>query len=261
MLEGLNVSDETVPPLLPPPVIVSDASTDPVVTPAEMIAVAGDVAGCVVLMVTVPLVLPAGMMMLAVTEAAALLLVNVTAWPPEGAAVFSVTVPCEELPATTLVGLSVNEEIVMAGAGGVRVRVACCETPPTVTVTTTLVFDVTACVVMAKEVVVLVSVMTTLAGTLARPLLLESVTTTPPVGAGPLRFTVPWELRPPVTLDVLPFGTEIPGWLRVNEDGVTELAGVIVNEVWTELPFKLAVMVAVVVVLTDAVVMGKDVRM
>ena len=60
---------------------------------------------------------------------------------------------------------------------------------------------------------------------------------------------------------MLPFGTEIPGWLRVNEDGVTELAGVIVNEVWTELPFKLAVMVAVVVVLTDAVVMGKDVRM
>ena len=191
MLEGLNVSDETVPPLLPPPVIVSDASTDPVVTPAEMIAVAGDVAGCVVLMVTVPLVLPAGMMMLAVTEAAALLLVNVTAWPPEGAGLFSVTVPCEELPATTLVGLSVNEEIVMAGAGGVRVRVACCETPPTVTVTTTLVFDVTACVVMAKEVVVLVSVMTTLGGTLASPLLLESVTTTPPVGAGPVRFTVP----------------------------------------------------------------------
>jgi hypothetical protein len=36
---------------------------------------------------------------------------------------------------------------------------------------------------------------------------------------------------------------------------------VIVNEVCTELPFRLAVMVAVVVVLTDAVVMGKDVRM
>jgi hypothetical protein len=62
-------------------------------------------------------------------------------------------------------------------------------------------------------------------------------------------------------VDVLPFGTEIPGWLRVNEDRVTELAGVIVNEVCTELPFRLAVIVAVVVVLTDAVVMGKDVRM
>jgi hypothetical protein len=211
MLAGLNVSDERVPPLLPPPVIVSVASTDPVFTPAEMIAVAGDVAGCVVVMVTVPLVLPAGMMMLAVTEAAALLLVKVTAWPPEGAGLFSVTVPCEELPPTTLVGLSVNEEMVMAGCGGVRVRVACCEAPPTVTVITTLVFDVTGCVVMAKEVVVLVSVMASLGGTLAKPLLLESVTTTPPVGAGPVRFTVPCELKPPVTLDVLPFGTEIPG--------------------------------------------------
>jgi hypothetical protein len=34
-----------------------------------------------------------------------------------------------------------------------------------------------------------------------------------------------------------------------------------VNEVCTELPFRLAVIVGVVVVLTDAVVMGKDVRM
>lgn len=191
MLEGLNVSDERVPPLLPPPVIVSDASTDPVVTPAEMIAVAVGVAGCVVVMVTVPLLMPAGMMMLAVTEAAALLLVNVTAWPPEGAGLFSVTVPCEELPATTLAGFSVNEEMVIAGCGGVKVSVACCETPFTVAVITTFVFDVTACVVMAKEVVVLLSVMATLSGTLARPLLLESVTTTPPVGAGPVRFTVP----------------------------------------------------------------------
>jgi len=34
-----------------------------------------------------------------------------------------------------------------------------------------------------------------------------------------------------------------------------------VNEVCTELPFRRAVMIAVVVVLTDAVVTGKDVRM
>ena len=37
---------------------------------------------------------------------------------PEGAALVSVTVPCEELPLTTLVGLSVNAESVAEPGGG-----------------------------------------------------------------------------------------------------------------------------------------------
>ena len=41
----------------------------------------------------------------------------------------------------------------------------------------------------------------TLEGTLAEPLLLESITLTPPIGAGPLRVTVPVEdCTPPTTL-------------------------------------------------------------
>ena len=40
----------------------------------------------------------------------------------------------------------------------------------------------------------------TLEGTLAAPLLLESITCAPPVGAGPLNVTVPVEEFPPVTL-------------------------------------------------------------
>jgi hypothetical protein len=209
-LAGFSVNDETVMGGVVGGVIVSVACTDPLFVPAETIAVVVAVTDCVV-MGTVAVVLPAGMMMLGVTDAAGLLLVNVTAVPPEGAGPFSVTVACEVLPPVTLAGLRVNEAMAMAACGGAIVSVACCELPPAVTVITTLVFDVTGCVLMAKEVVVLPAVMDTPGGILARPLLLEMVTTTSPVGAGPVRFTVPWELNPPVTLDALPFGTDNPG--------------------------------------------------
>lgn len=72
------------------------------------------------LVVTVKAVVvePAAIVMLAGTVATAVLLLNsVTTAPPDGAAVVSVTVPCEELPPTTLVGLSANVERV-AGPGG-----------------------------------------------------------------------------------------------------------------------------------------------
>lgn len=39
----------------------------------------------------------------------------------------------------------------------------------------------------------------TVAGTWATALLVESATTAPPVGAGPVRVTVPVEVAPPVT--------------------------------------------------------------
>ena len=40
----------------------------------------------------------------------------------------------------------------------------------------------------------------TVAGTLETDELLLSATTIPPLGAGPLNVTVPWEVAPPVTL-------------------------------------------------------------
>ena len=63
-----------------------------------------------------------------------------------------------------------------------------------------VVFDVTDVVVIVKVAVVDPAATVTLAGTFAEPLLLESVTKAPFVGAGPLKVTVPVDDDPPVTL-------------------------------------------------------------
>src|SRR5437867_12537568 len=60
---------------------------------------------------------------------------------------------------------------------------------------------VTVVVLTAKVALVLPAGTVTLAGTLAAPLLLDSVTCAPPAGAGPLSVTVPVEdCTPPTTL-------------------------------------------------------------
>jgi hypothetical protein len=147
--------------------------------------------GLLVLTVNVALVLPAGTVTLAGKVATLMLLLeSVTTPPPEGAWPERVTVPWDVLPPLTLVGLSVSDESVTAVAG-VMVSVACCELPPSVAVMAAVVTLVTVCVVTAKDAVVLPAGTVTLTGTLAAPLLLESVTTAPPVPAGPVRVTVP----------------------------------------------------------------------
>jgi hypothetical protein len=82
----------------------------------------------------------------------------------------------------------------------------------------------TAVVVTAKVPVVAPAATVTLAGTAADALLLERLTSAPPVGAAPLSVTVPVELAPPTRL----VGT------RATDATVTG-GGLIVSEaVWLE---------------------------
>jgi hypothetical protein len=117
------------------------------------------------------------------------------------------------LPPTTELGVLVTED----NAAGLTVRVAVALTPR-VAVIIDVVGDGTPKVVTVNVREVLPAGTVTLAGTVAAAvLLLERVTTAPPVGAALLRVTVPLELFPPTT---------VVG-LRETEDTVT--AGVTVR--------------------------------
>jgi hypothetical protein len=80
---------------------------------------------------------------------------------------------------------------------------------------------VTAVVCIANVADVLPAGTVTVAATEADPILLESLTTVPPVGAGPVRVTVPVEASPPVTVvgvrvnDATVGGLIVRGALRV----------------------------------------------
>ena len=154
-----------------------------------------------VLTVKVAVVAPAGTVTLAGTVAMlVLLLESDTTVPPLGADALSVTVPVEELPPVTLVGLRPSE-VSVGPAGGVTVSEAVRVVPLSVAEMVTEVDAVTELVLTVKVALVAPPATVTLAGTVATlVLLLESDTTVPPVGAGPLSVTVPVEELPPVTL-------------------------------------------------------------
>jgi hypothetical protein len=91
-----------------------------------------------------------------------------------------------------------------AGSGlvdtGLIVRVALRMTPLWLPEMIAEVELVTVRVVTEKLALVAPPGTVTLVGTVAPALLLESATTTPPLGAALVSVTVPWELFPPVTL-------------------------------------------------------------
>lgn len=181
--------------------------------------------------VKVALLAPAGMNTLKGTLAAPLLLDSRIVAPPAGAALVSVTVPVEDCrPPRTLEGLTVNEERVGGGRGtGVTVSEADLVTPLYVPEMLIVVDEMTALVLTVNDALVAPAATVTLEGTLAAVPLLESVTTAPPVEAGPLKVTVPVEdWTPPITLAGLTVRDE-----RVGGGGG---AGTTVNEADLEAP-------------------------
>jgi hypothetical protein len=169
------------------------------------VMVAGEavVTGNTVVTVNVVLALPPGTVTLPGTVATErLLLDSDTTAPPAGAGPLSVTVPVEGFPPTTEDGLKDREASTTGGGstGGSTVRGEDWVTPPYTAEMVTAVELGTAVVVTGNVVLALPPGTVTLPGTVATErLLLDSDTTAPPAGAGPLSVTVPVEPMPPTT--------------------------------------------------------------
>ena len=156
----------------------------------------------VVVTVKVALVAPAGTVTLNGTVAAVELHERETDPPPVGAGALKVTVPVDEAPPTTLVGLNDTVERTGPGGGrgaGVSVRPAL-EDTPSVAVMMTNVVAPTGLVFTGKVALFANAGTATLGGTVANPELLESVTTAPAAPASTSRVTVPVEALPLTTM-------------------------------------------------------------
>lgn len=151
----------------------------------------------VVLIKNVAVVAPDATVTLAGTGATELLLVlSVTSAPFAGDGPLSVTVPVEELPPRTDVGLTVTELRVAA----VTVKVAAFVPVAYEAVMLTAVSVATGEVLTTNVAVVAFAAMMTLDGTLATGLLLLArAICAPAAGAGPFNVTVPVDDVPPRT--------------------------------------------------------------
>lgn len=129
----------------------------------------------------------------------ALLPVRFTTIPPAGAAALSVTVPVADPPPNTEVGFSVTPARVRVG---VMLRFEKTESPAYVADMTTVVAVETLVVFTVKVAAVAPCGTVTLAANVVSLVsLVVSFTSAPPVGAGPLRLTVPVDELPPITLE------------------------------------------------------------
>jgi len=165
-----------------------------------------------------------------------LLLESETEKPPVGAADPIVTVPVEEVPPATDVGLSESA----VGTGAVIVRVAVWDVLLAVAVIVELVLVETAVVVAVNVAVVAPEATVTELGTTAEVELLVRLTDSPPEGAALEIVTVPVEEAPPAT--------EVG--LKLTLLGV----GAVIVRVAVLVPLRFAVIVALVLVATAVVV-------
>ena len=164
----------------------------------------------VVVMPNVAEVWPAWMVTVVGTWAAELLELRVTIVPPVGAAPLSVTVPVEPVPPiTVLVGMVTD----LTATDAPMLKPELTVLPFTVAERLSEITEFTRAVVMANVSEVLPAGTVTLGGTWAAGLLDETVTTTPPVGAGLLNVTVPVLLAPPVT----ELGEDVMVWMDTEE--------------------------------------------
>ena len=166
------------------------------VAPVLPVIVALSVAAtATVVIVNVAEVAPAATVTVAGSEAFAELEVSETTVPPEDAGPFSVIVPVEDVPPVTELGETAR--LLMVGASIVRVAVLV--TLPPVLVMVAVVVVATAVVLTVKVAEVAPAGTVTLAGRVAFVELDDNVMTMPPVGAVPVRVTVPVEVFPPTT--------------------------------------------------------------
>ena len=149
-----------------------------------------------VVMVNVPEVAPPAMKMLAGTVAAAWSLAKATVTPPTGAEPDRVNVPVDELPPTTVVGLT-EMPLTMRVTS---LRFACVEEVGRVAVTRTTVEIRVGLVVHEKLAELDPAGTVTEPGPPQRNVLAEKATERPPVGAGPSMVIVPTVIAPPATM-------------------------------------------------------------
>jgi hypothetical protein len=171
------------------------------ITPPEdaEIVTGVDAAGAVVVIENDAVALPAATVTLAGTDAAALLLDRVTTVAAVTGTLI-VTVPCDAVPPTTLVGLTESDDREAGGGGADTVKTALRVAPPDVPLMVADVDAVTGAVLTVNVALVAPAGTVTLAGTVVALELAESDTDAPLAGAAALNVTVPVEELPPATL-------------------------------------------------------------
>jgi len=148
-----------------------------------------------VVMVNDVFVAPAGTVTVPGTPTAVRLELSVNVDPPAGATVGNVIVPVLLVPPTTSVGFTDRAN----APGALIVRVAVAVLAPSVAAILAVVVEVTADVVIGKLTELAPAGTSTEPTTDAAALFDESVTVVPPVGAMPVRVTVPVDPLPPKT--------------------------------------------------------------